>query len=309
MGKKKNNKKSNKKKNKQVSKAKQNNQKKQNKPQFAKKAFDEKNNLPKGNSSQVKDKKVAEKEPLVANQVALAAPDIEENAVAQESFKDSKEKFKSLKLSKETICVKLDDLWNFISETRKISVPLIILIYTAVVVAITIPVEHANVMRKINRQTTLVEQMAAPHGGLVLEKDVSTEVSSECKVTYRGYEFTKSVKAQNSNQFGNAYENNSENNTYLDIKLEYTNTGSATIKADKAALMTVKSGQSQYLSFAAIETDDGKNIEFSNSEEIESGETVQLHYIFDVPKSLQSSDEPLKVDAVIDNTAYSINLR
>ena len=81
MGKKKNNKKSNKKKNNQVSKAKQNNQKKQNKPQCAKKAFDEKNNLPKGNSSQVKDKKVAEKELIADNQVALAAPDIEENAV------------------------------------------------------------------------------------------------------------------------------------------------------------------------------------------------------------------------------------
>lgn len=204
---------------------------------------------------------------------------------------------------------KADDIWDFISETRKISVPLIVLVYTAIVISVTIPIEHANVLSKIERQQAQMEQMASDKKGIVMEQDVPVTVSGEIEAVYRGHEFAKKVKAQNSGAYGNAYENTSENNTYLDVRLEYTYNGSSPIKADRLSSMTLKSSDAQYSSFAAIETDDGKNIEFANDIEIKSGASVILHYIFDVPKDMADGSNELDISLYINNVPYTIKLR
>lgn len=102
---------------------------------------------------------------------------------------------------------KLDDIWNFISETRKISVPLIILLYTAVVVAITIPIEHARVLNQIHREANVIEEIRTPENTSgSIEKDIELVLSTGSKVVYRGYEFTNTVKGANSDDFGSTYE-------------------------------------------------------------------------------------------------------
>lgn len=204
---------------------------------------------------------------------------------------------------------KLDDIWNFISETRKISVPLIILVYTAIVVAITIPIEHARLLNQIHREANVIEEIRTPENTSgSIEKDFELVLPTGSKVIYKGYEFTDTVKATNSDDFGSTYENASEVNTYLDIKLQYVHNGDEPISADKVAAMTLKAGGSQYASFAAMETDEGKNIEFANNVEIAPGDTVELHYIFDVPKDIRNSGEALSADVVFDKTSGVINI-
>lgn len=205
---------------------------------------------------------------------------------------------------------RMDDLWNFVSETRRVSVPLILVVYTAIVVAITIPFEHARVLKEIRREVSELEQITTTESSVIaLGKDVETELASGSKAMYTGYEFTDSVKAQNSNEFGSTYENDSEVNTYLDIKLQYTHNGAESLSADKVAAMTAKISGAQYSGFAAVETDEGQNIEFANSVEIAPGATVQMHYIFNVPKELKNSGEGLAVDVALDKNVYVINIR
>ena len=81
------------------------------------------------------------------------------------------------------------------------------------------------------------------------------------------------------------------------------------IKADRLSSMTLKSSDAQYSSFAAIETDDGKNIEFANDIEIKSGAIVILHYIFDVPKDMADGSDELDISLYINNVPYTIKLR
>lgn len=205
---------------------------------------------------------------------------------------------------------RMDDIWNFISETRKISVPLIILIYTAIIVSITIPIEHARVLKQINQQTQELEQITNSENSItVLEKDYPAELASGNTVVYTGYEFTDTVKGTNSDEFGSTYENDSELNTYLDIILEYTHNSDTPVPADKIAAMTAKAGSNQYASFAAVETEDGKDIEFANNIEINPGETVKIHYIFTVPKELQTNEKNLVADVAFDKNTYTINIK
>lgn len=205
---------------------------------------------------------------------------------------------------------RMDDIWNFISETRKISVPLIILVYTAIIVSITIPIEHARVLKQLQQDASEFEEITNTESSITtLEKNFQTELASGSTVVYTGFEFTDTVKGENSDEFGSTYENDSEANTYLDVVLEYTHNNETPVPADKIAAMTAKTGNSQYASFAAVETDDGKNIEFANNIEISSGETVKIHYIFNVPKELQTNEKNLVVDVAIDKNVYNINIK
>ena len=73
--------------------------------------------------------------------------------------------------------------------------------------------------------------------------------------------------------------------------------------------MTAKAGSNQYASFAAVETEDGKDIEFANNIEINPGETVKIHYIFTVPKELQTNEKNLVADVAFDKNTYTINIK
>ena len=96
-----------------------------------------------------------------------------------------------------------DELWKFISETRKISVPIIVAVYTVIVVFITLSAQYAYDVFTIKeeQQISIEDIITADEEEYFLEKDTETEISETITVMYRGYDFKNTVTAQNADEF------------------------------------------------------------------------------------------------------------
>ena len=204
-----------------------------------------------------------------------------------------------------------DELWKFISETRKISVPIIVAVYTVIVVFITLSAQYAYDVFTIKeeQQISIEDIITADEEEYFLEKDTETEISEIITVMYRGYDFKNTVTAQNADEYAYVYENTTENNTYLDVVFEYTNLGSNPIQANKIMSMTAETNGFQYTSFCAVETDGNTNIDLASNMDIQPEETAVLHFIFDVPRMYEKSDIPIIAKATICNEEYIVEIR
>lgn len=212
---------------------------------------------------------------------------------------------------KNSIKSHLNDLWNFISNTRKISVPIIMTLYTAIVVLIVLSAEYAydTFSAKKNEQVSIEEILSAQEEKRFLEREVETEVYGTAKILYKDFKFKNKVTAQNADEYAYVYENNTENSTYLDLVFEYKNLSSTPVRANKAIAMNAQIDGIQYTSFCAIETDGNTNIDLASNTDIEPNETAILHFIFDVPKMHEKSDIPIIAQATICNDDYTITIR
>ncbi len=214
---------------------------------------------------------------------------------------------------REKIAKQWEKFSKFVMETKKVSIPVIIIVYTVVIVSAALIIDNSYNKRRLEvEEKQLIEEMAnarAHSADIILEKDVPFAAGDDCVVTYGGYSFTDRVAAQNAEKYSACYENTAENNTYLDVIINYENTGESGIRADTACVMTVNDGTRDYPCFAAAETDGGKNIEFASGQTVGSGETARIHYIFDVPKELERGEGAISAKAIIANVGYVINLR
>lgn len=261
---------------------------------------------------------VAEKTEVIKAEV------IEEIAAIRDAAKEGKkentetkhlsgERFLSFAKCREAAARQWDKFSKFIMETKKVSIPVIIIIYTVVIASAAFIIDNFYNKRQLEmEEMRLIEEMAnarAHSADIILEKDEPFAAGDESVVTYGGYLFTDRVAAQNAEKYSACYENTAENNTYLDVMINYENTGESSIRADMACVMTVNDGTRDYPCFSAAETDGGKNIEFASGQTIEPGAAVRIHFIFDVPKELERSEGAISAKVIIDNVGYVINIR
>ena len=205
-----------------------------------------------------------------------------------------------------------DIIWEIISETRKISVPVIICVYTILVVVITTFINHAHVIGVVNAP----EQMSAMEDSVVdltdktfMEKGIAKNVNDGVDLTYRDFKFTKTVTGENSKGFGHSYENTTTGNTYLDIKLEVNNKSDQSIGADKYLTSFIMASNQQYVPFVAVETEGGKSIDFASNVKVEAGQKAIFHLIFDVPEALEKSEGAIEGEINCMGKTYKIKIR
>ncbi len=224
-----------------------------------------------------------------------------------------REKFSSGGRRRERAAQQWERFSGFVMETRRVSIPVIIIVYTVLIASAALIIDNSYNKRRLEvEEKRLIEEMAnarAHSADIILEKDVPLAAGECGNVTYCGYSFTDRVAAQNSEKYAACYENTSEANTYLDIVLSYENALGSAIRADAVCAMTVNDGRRDYPCFAAAETDGGRNIEFASGQTVEAGAAARIHYIFDVPKELERSEGTISAKAIIDNVEYVINLR
>ena len=214
---------------------------------------------------------------------------------------------------KEILLKKYEILKYWAINNKKVSLPVIAGIYTVVVILITILTQsHITNQSLSAKEQKLIEEMsnAESHSAdISLLNNVPYEAGNNLSVEYCSYNFTDTVRAQDASELDNSYENTSSTNTYLDVLMAYENKGQESILAKNVSIMSIQIGDAVYPCFSAIETKDGKSLEFATDEVILPGEKAYIHYVFDVPKEEKTSQNSIEAKAIIDNVGYIINLR
>jgi hypothetical protein len=214
---------------------------------------------------------------------------------------------------KEIILKKYEIIKEWATNNKKVSLPIIVAIYTVIVILITIFFHNHITNQSLSaKEQKLIEEMSnaeSHNADISLVKNVPYETGNNILVEYCSYTFTDTVKAQNASELDNSYENTSSANTYLDVLVSYDNKGDKNLPAKNFSIMSIKIGDVVYPCFSAIETKNGKSLEFVTDEEVPGGEKAYIHYIFDVPEGEKTSTNPIDAKVIIDNVGYIINLR
>lgn len=240
-----------------------------------------------------------------------------ENETFEESIEPEESSAEKIKTEspdiKEILIKKYEVLKSWAINNKKVSLPVIVGIYTVAVILITILTQSHILNQSLSaKEQKLIEEMSnaeSHNADIFLENNLPYDTGKNLFAEYCSYKFTDTVRAQNASELDNSYENTSSASTYLDVLISYDNKGEESILAKNVSIMSIRIGDAVYPCFSAIETKDGKSLEFVTDEEILPGEKTFIHYVFDVPKEEKNSQNPIEAKVIIDNVGYIINLR
>ena len=208
---------------------------------------------------------------------------------------------------------KCKNFGHFVDDNRKVCYPVILLVYTVVVVVITTSVNFGIAFRDDAENTAHLEdnmsEQASYPATVHMEKGVPLSVQGKFDLCYDSYSFDKKIVPSKAEKYGAYYENHSDGNLYFDVVLTYTNRSERVIRCDEAVRAAAVCAGVGYKSFVAVETEQGTNFEFAADKEITPGESVSIHCIFDVPSGMKYTSHDIEVEVTADGKTYYIDIK
>lgn len=208
---------------------------------------------------------------------------------------------------------KCKELGHFADDNRKVCYPVILLVYTIVVVVVTTSVNFGIAFRDAPENTSLTSERmtdtSAYPASVYMEKGEKISVQGKFDLCFEGYKFDGKIVPSKAEKYGAYYENHSDGNLYFDVVLAYTNRSERVMRCDEAVRASVECAGVAYKGFVAVETEQGTNFEFAADKEIAPGESVSIHCIFDVPSGMRYINHDIRVEVTADSKTYYIDIK
>ena len=207
---------------------------------------------------------------------------------------------------------KCKEFGHFVDDNRKVCYPVMLLIYTIVVVVITTSVNFSIIFKDDTEDVSLLGESMSDSASypstVYMEKGKPLTVQDKFDLCYEGYKFDKKIVPSKAEKYGAYYENHSDGNLYFDVVLTYTNRSERVVRCDEAVRAAAICAGVGYKSFVAAETEQGTNFEFAADKEITPGESVSIHCIFDVPSGMKYTGHDIEVEITADGKTYYIDI-
>ena len=158
-------------------------------------------------------------------------------------------------------------------------------------------------LEETNKDSSVVSSATA----LALAQTVSVADVCEFYVDYTN--ITKDVMPPTPGSFYSHYEAE-DGKVYVDLCVSYKNLEATDVNADeimKAVL--IYGGQYEYSGFSMIEEENRSDFTYSNITSIAPLSTEYLHYLFEVPEEVESSDWDIKIIFMIEGSEYEVVVR
>lgn len=222
---------------------------------------------------------------------------------------------------------------EFIKKNWKWLFPVIIVVYTIIVIFLTITIyknylgkkvqdafkdafsetfninsEETDESKEKEKQNQSIKD-SKPKTNTKLDEDVSVIEDDVYEITYRGCEFTKKVLPPVQTSFYTYYEAKEEGHQYLVIKLDYKNLEATGISADEVANIDVKyNNKYEYSTFSTIVDSDG-DFTYSSITSIKPLTTGKLYYLCDIPDEVANGTESVVAYVNAKGKTYEIKIR
>ncbi|MBE5822098.1 MAG: hypothetical protein E7311_05910 [Clostridiales bacterium] len=215
---------------------------------------------------------------------------------------------------------------EFIKKNWKWLIVVSIILYTIVVVFITIAVYKNHLKNKLSNMITDSISEAfnvdTDKKENSLDKSKDTEKSNtkgkkinigekvtteEWEIVLTGTEFKQDVVPPKTNSFYTHYEVSDKANTYLVVMLEAKNISTTELRGDD--LLSIKAyydNKYEYKGFCTVLDSDNEG--FSTYENIKPLTTRTLYYLIEMPKELTNDEKSIKVDILIEKDTYEYEI-
>lgn len=212
-----------------------------------------------------------------------------------------------------TVINKAKEYGTFLDDNRKVCYPVIMLIYTVIIVVVTASVSVGIALKdEAEGEARLADNMieSAPYPATVyMTKGETLSAPGRFDLRYDDHKFDSKIVPSKAEKYGAYYENHSEGNLYFAVALTYTNRSERVVRCDETVRATAECAGVSYKSFVAVETEQGTNFEFAGDKDIAPGESVNIHCIFDVPASMRNTGHDIVVELTADGTTYYIDIK
>lgn len=169
--------------------------------------------------------------------------------------------------------------------------------------------EYKIVVREGNGTTTAgntTQQDGKTSGEIALGEVVVTK-NSEFSIDYS--DITNDVMPPKPGNWYSHYEAEA-GKMYVDICFAYKNTSGNNVGADDVISAKLKyAGKYDYTGFSIIEEDSRADFTYSNITSIAPLSTEYVHYLFEVPEEVATSNESVEITFTIDGNTYTYKVR
>ena len=136
-----------------------------------------------------------------------------------------------------------------------------------------------------------------------------TVTTNECEFSIDYINITNDVMPPSPGNWYSHYEAGS-GKVYVDFCVAYKNTANGNIDADKVVSgKMIYAGKYEFTGFSMIEEDNRSDFTYSNITSIAPLTTEYVHYLFEVPEEVESSNQSIELKMNIGGTNYNVNVR
>ena len=97
---------------------------------------------------------------------------------------------------------------------------------------------------------------------------------------------------------------------YVEISFSYKNTSTSSVDADSVISATlIYNAEYKYYGFTTIEENNRSDFTYTNITNVAALETAYIHYLFEVPDEVASSNSSLEIVFTIDGNTYNYKIR
>lgn len=182
----------------------------------------------------------------------------------------------------------------------------------------TLKDENSKLQEEINKYKEQEAEVAAKEKKEQKEKNQYKQINIGDTVTVENYgEFviescnlTQKITPSNPASFYTYYEVKDPQEIYLDVVMNFKNTSTIGIGADKITdVKVIYSNGYEYGSFSTIEESGGSNFTYTNITTIEPLKSSKLHYIATLPIEAKDSQESIKIQFTVYDNKYELQVR
>jgi hypothetical protein len=185
-------------------------------------------------------------------------------------------------------------------------------------------IDSTNIIDAQSAEMTTVEELAVEDATNTAEQDDSVVENSDaellsvgntaivddvCEITLDYSEITNDVEPKNPTSYYSHYVADS-GKTYVDVCVAYKNIATNDIVASDTTNdeKLIYAGKYEYSGFSCIEEDDRGDFTYSNITTISPLTTEYMHYIFEVPEEVGTSDKQIEVYLSFAGKEYKVEV-
>ena len=158
----------------------------------------------------------------------------------------------------------------------------------------------------VTEENTAPEQNSKTSGEVAIGEVLKTK-NSEFNIDYSN--ITKDVIPPKPDSWYSHYEAD-EGKVYVDICFAYKNTGNKNVDADEVISAKLKyADKYEYTGFSMIEEDSRADFTYSNITSIAPLSTEYVHYLFEVPEEVSTSNNSIEIFFDIDGNSYTYKVK
>ena len=200
----------------------------------------------------------------------------------------------------------LIDVKNFLLKPE-VKATIIIVTYTLLISTVSVNTYKNILTYRVNKVISKVHQNEVEAGKRPVEINPKENINVNNKYNINAYGCVYNKKiTPSSADYNSYYANTTDGNIYLDAIVDFENKSGRDVLLADVVSANVEHGPNNYTAICTVEINNNTSFEYAAEYTVKNGEKIRVHFISDIPASIEKDATPTYAIVTADSRMYKL---